>query len=86
MRTQLTAIGNSKGIRLPKAVLAQYGIVDAVDLTLTEQGILLSPVRAVRAGWEDAILTEGADPAAEFREFEALGTAFDGAKWTWPRK
>jgi antitoxin MazE len=53
----LRAVGNSKGIVLPKPILAQAGLADAARVELTvENGaiILRRPVVSVRAGWEEA--------------------------------
>jgi antitoxin MazE len=53
----LRAVGNSKGIVLPKPILAQAGLADAARVELTvENGaiILRRPVVSVRAGWAEA--------------------------------
>jgi antitoxin MazE len=82
MQAQLIQVGNSKGIRLPKALLQQCSIVDAVDLRVTAEGLLIVPVPAVRAGWEESIVldTGGSD---EFEDFRSFGSAFDDTEWTW---
>ncbi len=38
---KLVPIGNSKGIRLPKAILQKYGFSDSLVLEETNQGITL---------------------------------------------
>jgi len=51
----LRAIGNSRGIVIPKPVLAQVGLDTAVDLTVERGAIVLrKPVASVRAGWAEA--------------------------------
>ena len=53
----LRAVGNSKGIVLPKPILAQAGLADATGVELTvENGaiILRRPVVSVRVGWGEA--------------------------------
>jgi antitoxin MazE len=85
MQTQLVPVGNSRGIRLPKAMLAQCGIEHSVDLKVTEQGILISPVRSSRQGWEDAVRAENKHgPNADMEALSALPNLFDDAEWTWP--
>ncbi|MDE5879199.1 MAG: AbrB/MazE/SpoVT family DNA-binding domain-containing protein [Desulfovibrio sp.] len=89
MDIPLIPIGNSRGIRLPKALIAQCGFGDMVSLTVTDEGLLLSPVRQGRATWEKALLSSpaGTPPAApEFQEFDQLGTSFDATEWTWPKQ
>lgn len=90
MDVPLVSIGNSRGIRLPKALIAQCGFGDRVSLTVTDAGLLLSPVKQGRAAWEEALLAESpAERAAvvrEFAEFDRLDSDFDAAEWTWPQK
>ncbi|MDE6734085.1 MAG: AbrB/MazE/SpoVT family DNA-binding domain-containing protein [Desulfovibrio sp.] len=90
MDIPLVPIGNSRGIRLPKALIAQCGFGDMVSLTVTDAGLLLSPVKQDRAAWEEALLAvpaaERAADAREFAEFGQLDSGFDAAEWTWPQK
>lgn len=87
MQTQLVAVGNSKGLRLPKALLAQCGIEDTVSLKVTDAGLLISPARSPRLGWENAILAERAcDPEVDMQLWAALPNAFDDVEWTWPQQ
>jgi antitoxin MazE len=52
MKIPVIRIGNSKGIRLSKAILEKYEIRDTVDLVLEEDVIILKPVANPRKGWE----------------------------------
>lgn len=54
MELSVIHIGNSKGIRLPKALLDQYKITDQVELILEKDHIILKPKTEPRAGWEEA--------------------------------
>lgn len=54
MRLAIVSIGNSKGIRIPKAVLDKYQIKDSVDVEMRDDGLVLKPVRKPRDGWEEA--------------------------------
>lgn len=60
-------IGNSKGVVLPKPVLAQAGLEDATGAEMTvENGavVLRKPAKPVRAGWSEAaqaIAAKGGD-------------------------
>ena len=90
MDVPLVPIGNSRGIRLPKALIAQCGFGDMVALTVTDAGLLLSPVKKGRAAWEDALLAAQPEQIAadtrEFQDFDRLGSGFDASEWTWPQK
>jgi len=56
MLVSVIPIGNSKGIRLPKAILEQLNIQDKLDLEIEDKQLVLKPIaRKPRAGWEDAL-------------------------------
>jgi len=54
MNIAVIPIGNSKGIRLGKAILEKYNIKDAVELVLEKGYIILKPTTVPRKGWEKA--------------------------------
>ncbi|WP_348752327.1 AbrB/MazE/SpoVT family DNA-binding domain-containing protein [uncultured Aquincola sp.] len=57
MNVTLRFIGNSKGVVLPKPILAQAGLQDATDAELTvENGVicLRKVTKPSRAGWAEA--------------------------------
>ena len=57
MLVSIVQIGNSRGIRLPKAILGQLRIADTMELEVENQQIILKPVHAApRAGWQDAFV------------------------------
>jgi antitoxin MazE len=82
MRLELTRIGNSRGIRIPKPLIAQCGLGDVVELRVTPEGIVIAPHRAPREGWRDAFAA--AHPAERLMLLDpALPNAFDGEDWKW---
>ncbi len=54
MEVSIISIGNSKGIRLSKALIEKYNLTDKVELILEKGYIILKPKAAPRAGWENA--------------------------------
>lgn len=64
MEAKIIAIGNSKGVRLPRAVLEKLRLAegDPIEIQLTEDAVVLRPGHRPRAGWADRF---AADPAAE---------------------
>ena len=54
METAIIKIGNSKGLRLSKSILAQYNIKEKVELIFEKGCIILKPINSPRKGWEDA--------------------------------
>jgi antitoxin MazE len=50
---KLIPIGNSQGIRLPRAILQKYGFSDTLVLEETGQGILLRRKEDNQLSWEE---------------------------------
>ena len=50
---KVVKIGNSRGVRLPKAVLERYEIKDALVLEAREEGLLLRGKKDKRLTWEE---------------------------------
>jgi antitoxin MazE len=46
-------IGNSFGVRIPKAIIQQLGFEENMDLIfkVTKEGLLISPEKQAREGW-----------------------------------
>jgi len=61
---KLVPIGNSKGVRIPKALLQKYGLSSSLVLEETDQGILLRKKREDKLSWQEtfkAMAEEGED-------------------------
>jgi antitoxin MazE len=54
MEISVIQIGNSKGIRLSKALLERYNIQDSVELILENGYIIIKPKKPPRKAWEKA--------------------------------
>ena len=56
MQTHIVSIGNSLGLRLPKAVLASLHLVrtSALSIQVRADSIVLKPVKAPRRNWAEA--------------------------------
>jgi antitoxin MazE len=48
-------VGNSKGIRIPAALLKQLGIDTKLDMEVVDGKIILKPIRIPREGWEKTL-------------------------------
>lgn len=56
MKIDIIPIGNSKGIRIPKALLKQCGINGSVDISVEGKKLVIRPLKKKpREGWEEAI-------------------------------
>lgn len=54
METDIVSIGNSRGIRIPAHILKLCGIEKKVRMEVRDGQITLTPIKAVRQGWEEA--------------------------------
>lgn len=54
---KLVAIGNSKGVRIPKDLLQKYGIKGSLLIEETEKGLLLRSKEENKLSWEDTYKT-----------------------------
>jgi antitoxin MazE len=51
--TKLIPIGNSKGIRIPKALIQKYGLKKSLLIEETDRGLLLRNKDDSKLSWED---------------------------------
>ncbi len=82
MRTRLIQIGNSRGIRLPKPLIAQAGLSEEVDLEIHDGSIVISRAGTPRTGWADAAIALNRNNEDKVLH-EHCPTEFDEAEWTW---
>ena len=54
METDIVSIGNSRGNRIPAHILKLCGIEKKVRMEVRDGQITLTPIKAVRQGWEEA--------------------------------
>jgi len=55
--TKLVPIGNSKGVRIPKALLQKYGLKNSLLIEETDKGLLLRNKEESKLSWEDTYKT-----------------------------
>ncbi len=54
--THLVRIGNSQGIRIPKAIIEQAHLEGReLKLQIVKNGLLVSPKKLPRKGWQESI-------------------------------
>ncbi len=83
MKTKLVRIGNSQGVRLPKAFIEEARLTDDIEVSLEAGAVVLrSAAPHPRAGWEAAFEAAGADDL-DPEDFPA--SDWDEEEWTWPQ-
>lgn len=85
MRTRLVAIGNSRGIIIPPAIIERCRLGGEIEMDVQEDCVIVCSARKPRAGWEaamermhenlDDVLLDPTDAHAE--------TDWERAEWEW---
>ena len=81
MRISLVKIGNSRGIRLPKAVVEQAQLTDELDLEVCEGAIIIRSAKQAREAWEEAAIACHASGEDRLDDWDATTSDFEG-QWS----
>lgn len=91
-RTKIIRIGNSQGVRIPRNVLEQAGLIGdehpgalgiEVELEVEERGIVVRSAHQARAGWAEQFerMAEQGDDA--LLDDAPQASSWDEREWTW---
>jgi antitoxin MazE len=82
MRASIIPIGNSKGLRLPKAVIEQYDLRDEVELEFRGDELVITSVHKPRKGWESSFqnMSRNKDDGLMDPQTPAM---WDKTEWEW---
>ena len=80
--TRIIRIGNSQGIRVPKAILEQAELPEKVVLRAEPGRLIVTGARQPRAGWADAARDMHAGGNDQFLD-PPQSTGFDLKEWEW---
>ncbi len=83
MKARIIRIGNSRGIRLPKALLEQANLTEDVQLEATPNQIVIRSAHLPREGWEEAFRRMADRGDDRLDEETASLTTFDETEWRW---
>lgn len=85
MLVNIIPIGNSRGIRLPKAMLDQLKLGKQAELKMEADRLVIEPLHKAREGWAEAFKTLGAEQAdnAELKAVRGVRNRFDDEEWAW---
>lgn len=83
MRIDIVRIGNSQGVRIPKALLQQAGLTDTAEIRVEEGRIILERPRRPRVGWDEAFahMHQAGDDGLLWPEHPL--SQFDHDEWEW---
>ncbi len=83
MKARVIKIGNSKGLRIPKPILEQTGIIDEVEIRAEKNQIIIRPVKNIREGWDTAFRKMRARGDDELIVEDGLANTWDEDEWQW---
>ncbi len=85
MQTEIIKIGNSRGVRIPKAILEQCGFLGIVEMQVRDNALIISkPENKVRENWGELIDASFAKYGIpETINTEVIPTEFDDNEWLW---
>lgn len=81
-KTRIVRIGNSRGIRVPKALLDEAQLPDEVELHAEPGRLVVQATRRARTGWAKAARAMR-DRAHDALLEEPTATRFDQEEWEW---
>jgi antitoxin MazE len=83
MKTSLIAIGNSRGIRIPKPLIEQCGLQNEVELDVRDNVIMIHSINPSRLGWDKAFaqMTRLGDDA--MLQNDSKASKWDAEEWEW---
>lgn len=83
MRARVIKIGNSQGLRIPKPILEQTGIMEDVEIEVEKSQIIIRPVKNDREGWDAAFKIMGQKGDDEPIIDENISHSWDNEEWQW---
>ncbi|MBN2497900.1 MAG: AbrB/MazE/SpoVT family DNA-binding domain-containing protein [Deltaproteobacteria bacterium] len=84
VKSSIVQIGNSRGIRIPKALLAQCRLEGEVELVPEGDRLVIRSASRPRRGWEDAFAAMAEKGDDRLLEGDAvLESSWDEEQWEW---
>lgn len=82
---KVIAIGNSRGIRLPQALLRRYGMADQITLEERPEGLLLRGTQCGKASLKQTFSEMAREQAAQAEDWSDMDSiasdGLDHLKW-----
>ncbi len=78
MRANLIRIGNSQGIRLPKAVIEEADLSGELDLEISDGAVIIRSAEKLRDGWAEAAEECHSEGGDQLDDWDATIADFEG--------
>jgi antitoxin MazE len=83
VKTSLIAIGNSRGVRIPKPLIEQCGLADEVEMVVRDNAILIHAPRQPRSGWAKAFAQMARAGDDALLNDQSGSSRWDEQEWQW---
>jgi antitoxin MazE len=83
MKTRLVRIGNSQGVRIPRTIIEECGLLERVELRVKGNSVIITPARRLREGWDEAFARMAEKGADVLLLPDDLRNEFDETEWEW---
>jgi len=84
MRASIIKIGNSQGVRIPKPIIEQCGLVNEVELEVHDHELIIRPLTHPRRNWENAFMAMAANGDDKLLDSATITTSsWDEDEWEW---
>jgi antitoxin MazE len=84
MRTRIVRIGNSQGIRIPKAIIEQCHLGIDVELEVKDQKLIICSAACPRQGWGEKFEVMATSGDASLLDGELINqSTWDEKEWEW---
>jgi antitoxin MazE len=85
MKSSIRKIGNSKGIVIPPAFLAEFKLEkdSDIEIELNKDGILIRPIDNPRKDWDKKFADAIHETVPDSDFFVSISNEFDDKEWKW---
>jgi len=84
MHTRIVKIGNSHGVRIPKALLEESGLSGEVDISVDDGTLVIAAAGQPRQGWDEAFRQMALHGDDELLDGDlATAGSFEVESWEW---
>ncbi len=81
IKSRIVQVGNSQGIRIPKSMLEQSGIVEDIELEVRDNQIVITGTSKPRSGWGESFALMAAN--ADELDTIPVSNSWDEVEWQW---
>jgi antitoxin MazE len=82
MKSNVIQIGNSRGVRVPKAILEQIGLRDEIEMEVRGSQLVIRAAGHPRAGWDEQFASMAARGDDALLDAPSR-TRWDESEWEW---